>query len=295
MDLLSRLAPRPARRLLPGLVASTRLDHAPRRRSGLRYSSLALVRDAMPRSSRIRRHLPFAPVRCRPRQPRRRAGSAGSIVSCRRTRRRSSSRWTSRGSMCATDIPPNRLLAAEAAAASFIERQASTTRIGIVAFAGFAAIVQTPDDRRGGPARRRREPDDGRRTAIGSAILESSTRSRRSTTASPRARPTIAARRRPRPVPKGAYAPAIIVLLTDGANNAGPHPVDAAQQAAARGVRVYTIGYGTENPDSQRPPCRLAVHRARAGGKPGRRRASGISAAAAVAAADSGARSTRRR
>ena len=47
-------------------------------------------------------------------------------------------------SMCATDIPPNRLLAAEEAAASFIERQGSTTQIGIVAFAGFAEIVQAP-------------------------------------------------------------------------------------------------------------------------------------------------------
>jgi Ca-activated chloride channel family protein len=43
------------------------------------------------------------------------------------------------------------------------------------------------------------------------------------------------------------YAPDIIVLLTDGASNTGPRPLDAAQQAADRGVRVYTIGYGTAN------------------------------------------------
>jgi len=49
----------------------------------------------------------------------------------------------------------------------------------------------------------------------------------------------------PPPVPNGAYAPSIVVLLTDGASNAGPHPLDAAQQALDRGVRVYTIGYGT--------------------------------------------------
>jgi Ca-activated chloride channel family protein len=48
-------------------------------------------------------------------------------------------------------------------------------------------------------------------------------------------------------VPRGAYAPGIIVVLTDGVSNAGPLPVDAAQQAADRGVRVYTIGFGTEN------------------------------------------------
>jgi Ca-activated chloride channel family protein len=43
----------------------------------------------------------------------------------------------------------------------------------------------------------------------------------------------------------GAYAPSIIVLLTDGASNAGPFPLEAAQQAVDRGVRVYTIGFGT--------------------------------------------------
>ncbi|HLO31850.1 MAG TPA: VWA domain-containing protein, partial [Anaerolineales bacterium] len=41
------------------------------------------------------------------------------------------------------------------------------------------------------------------------------------------------------------YAPHIIVLLTDGASNAGPLPLTAAQQAVERGVRVYTIGFGT--------------------------------------------------
>jgi Ca-activated chloride channel family protein len=44
------------------------------------------------------------------------------------------------------------------------------------------------------------------------------------------------------------YEPDIIVLLTDGANTAGPRPVDAAQQAADRGIRVYTIGFGTLEP-----------------------------------------------
>jgi Ca-activated chloride channel family protein len=37
-------------------------------------------------------------------------------------------------------------------------------------------------------------------------------------------------------------------LLTDGANSQGPHPVDAAQQAADRQVRVFTIGFGTADP-----------------------------------------------
>jgi Ca-activated chloride channel family protein len=59
----------------------------------------------------------------------------------------------------------------------------------------------------------------------------------------------------PTPVPKGDYAPDIIVLLTDGDNNAGPDPISAAQQAADRGVRVYTIGFGTVNgPNTSQSP-----------------------------------------
>jgi Ca-activated chloride channel family protein len=44
------------------------------------------------------------------------------------------------------------------------------------------------------------------------------------------------------------YQPDIIVLLTDVANTAGPRPIDAAQQAADRRLRVYTIGFGTVEP-----------------------------------------------
>jgi Ca-activated chloride channel family protein len=152
-------------------------------------------------------------------------------------------------SMCATDIPPNRLLAAEAAAASFIARQGSTTQIGIVAFAGFAEIVQSPTTDQEVLLDVVQRLTTGRRTAVGSAILESldaiaeidKSVARSQTADSP---PDTA----PAPVPNGAYAAAIIVLLTDGASNAGPVPVEAAQQAAARGVRVYTIGFGTADP-----------------------------------------------
>ncbi len=54
----------------------------------------------------------------------------------------------------------------------------------------------------------------------------------------------------------GDYAPAIIVVLTDGASNAGADPSDAAQQAADRGLRVYTIGFGTAEGGGVDPGCR---------------------------------------
>ncbi len=241
--------------LLPCLVAA-RIWLLRRRRPGLRYSSLSLVHDALPGSSRLRRHLPFAlfvlalaslvVAMARPVDvisvP---AGRTTVILAMDVSR-----------SMCATDIPPNRLLAAEAAAASFIERQSSTTQIGIVAFAGFAEIVQSPTTDQEVLLDVVESLTTGRRTAVGSAILKSldaiaeidESVARSETDNSP-------AGAAPAPVPRGAYAPAIIVLLTDGASNAGTRPVDAAEQAAARGVRVYTIGFGTEDPGGRPPLC----------------------------------------
>ena len=243
--------------LLPVLVA-VRVWILRRRRSGLRYSSLSLVREALPGSSRIRRHLPFALfvlalaslviAMARPvaivSVP---AGQTTVILAMDVSR-----------SMCATDIPPNRLVAAEAAATSFIDRHGSTTQIGIVAFAGFAEIVQSPTTDQEVLFDVVQSLTTGRRTAIGSAILKSldaiaeidkSVAPSETEDSPPDAAPV--------PVPAGAYAPAIVVLLTDGANNAGPPPVVAAQQAAARGVRVYTIGFGTANPGGESPPCGL--------------------------------------
>jgi Ca-activated chloride channel family protein len=48
-----------------------------------------------------------------------------------------------------------------------------------------------------------------------------------------------------KPVPPGSYASAVIILLTDGQSNVGPDPIEAARIAAERGVRVYTVGFGT--------------------------------------------------
>ncbi|HET8784251.1 MAG TPA: VWA domain-containing protein [Candidatus Limnocylindrales bacterium] len=228
-----------------------------RRKPALRYSSVSLVRAAVGGSSRIRRHLPFAlfalglmslvVALARPVQvvnvP---AGRTTVILAIDVSR-----------SMCATDIAPNRLLAAEEAASSFIDRQSDSTQIGIVAFAGFAEVVQPPTTDQEVLLDVIESLTTGRRTAIGSAILESidaiSEVDDSVAPVEPGAGTTSPDM--PPPLPRGAYAPAIIVLLTDGASNAGPLPLDAASEAAARGVRTYTIGFGTDDPDSERPPC----------------------------------------
>jgi Ca-activated chloride channel family protein len=241
--------------VLPALVAAY-VWSLRRRRAGLRYSSLSLVQAAMPRSSRIRRHLPFALLVVALGSLVVALARPVSIVSVPAGRTTVILAMDVSRSMCAVDIAPNRLLAAEAAASAFIARQSSTTQIGIVAFAGFAEMVQAPTTDREVLFDLVGSLTTGRRTAIGSAILESIDAiaeidpgvARSVTDSSPPGSEPV-------PVPKGAYAPAIVVLLTDGVSNAGPLPEDAARQAAARGVRIYTIGFGTDDPGAQDPAC----------------------------------------
>jgi Ca-activated chloride channel family protein len=97
--------------------------------------------------------------------------------------------------------------------------------------------------------------DVGRRTAIGSGILKSiDAIAEINKNIAPSDASTTSTSVPPMPVPKGAYAPAIIIVLTDGVSNVGPLPTDAAQQAADRGIRVYTIGFGTASNESI-PQC----------------------------------------
>ena len=240
--------------IIPLLIAAYIWMLRRRRRYTVRYSSLTLVRAALPRFSRWRRHLPFAlfllaltslvVAMARP----------VAIVSVPTGQTTVILAMDVSRSMCATDIEPNRLEAAKAAALSFIQSQKSSTQISIVAFAGFAEVTLPPTNDQEALESAVASLTTGRRTAIGSGILKSldaiaevdKNVAPSVTDTSPGIAPT--------PVPKGAYAPDIIVLLTDGVNNAGPMPLDAAQQALDRGVRVYTIGFGTAN-GSEIPFC----------------------------------------
>jgi Ca-activated chloride channel family protein len=226
-----------------------------RRPSGARYSSLALIREAQPGSSRVRRHLPFALF----------LGAVAAlvlglarpvaIVTVPANQTTILLAIDVSRSMCSSDIPPSRLLAAEDAAAAFIQHQGSATRIGIVAFSGFAALIQPPTNDTEVLLDALDSLTTGRRTAIGSGLLAAlDAISEQDPSVAPAVidgRPGV----EPAPVAKGAYAPDIIVLLTDGVTNIGPLPEDAAQQAADRGVRVYTIGFGTADGGAFDPAC----------------------------------------
>jgi Ca-activated chloride channel family protein len=218
-----------------------------RRRFAVRFSSLSLVRAALPQRSRWRRFLPLALFLLALASLVVALGRPVTIVSVPTDQTTIILTIDVSRSMCSTDVKPNRLKAAEAAAVSFVQRQKSSTQIGVVAFAGFAELIQPP-------IRDQEVLQDaieslitGRRTAIGSGILKSLDAIAEVDKNVAPSTSDFSSGEQITPVPKGAYAPDIIVLLTDGASNVGPLPVDAAQQAVDRGVRIYTIGFGTPN------------------------------------------------
>jgi len=151
-------------------------------------------------------------------------------------------------SMLARDIAPNRLVAAQVAAKEFVAAQPSSVRLGLVQFGAFAAPTQPPGGRREDLMRALDllQPQYG--TAIGDAILASLR------TILPgddlqlhkaRARNASAGSSAVPPANGAEGASAAIILLTDGSNTVGTAPLRAAQIAAERGVRVYTVGVGT--------------------------------------------------
>jgi len=244
--------------LIPLLVALYIWMLRRKRKYAARYSSLSLVRAARPERSRWRQHLPFAffllaltsltTAMARPVAQVEVPLSRTTIILALDISR----------SMCATDVPPNRLTIAQEAALAFIDDQAAGTQIGIVAFARFAEIVVPPTNDKDALQRAVRSFTTSLGTAIGSATLKS-------IDAIAEVNPAVApsgvnlqpdagdpTQENPTPDPGGPdvanYQPDIIVLLTDGANSDGPFPLDAAQQAADRQVRVYTIGFGTADP-----------------------------------------------
>lgn len=215
-----------------------------RKRLAMRYSSLSLVREALPKSSSVRRHLPFALFALASASLVVALSRPVSIVSVPTGQVNIILALDVSRSMCSTDIAPNRLEAAKAAALSFVERQGFSTQIGVVAFAGFAELVQPPTSDQEVLQDAIESLITGRRTAIGSGILKAiDAIAEVDENVAPATRSLGDAQ--PTPVARGAYAPDIIVVLTDGVSNSGPLPLEAAQQAADRGIRVYTIGFGT--------------------------------------------------
>jgi Ca-activated chloride channel homolog len=228
--------------VFPLLYSAWWLTRRRRKRAVVRVTSIALVRSAAGGGSRWRRRVPagllllglavLAVGAARPQVTAAQVSSSATIMLA----------LDVSGSMCSTDVQPNRITAAEQSAGAFIKSQAGGPRIGLVAFAGTAVVLVPPtkDTQQLLTALRGLSVDGG--TAIGEGIIASLDSIAQ---VDPSVAPTGATARRN---PGSGYADDVIVVLTDGSNNRGVDPQAAARTAAQRGVRVYTIGYGTDNP-----------------------------------------------
>jgi Ca-activated chloride channel family protein len=239
-----------------------------RKKAALRYASLTMVKEALGAGQSLRRHIPpvlfllaliaMAIAIARP----------AAVVTLPSQHETVILAIDVSGSMRATDVQPNRLAAAQAAAKAFVAEQPRTTRIGVVSFAGTAAVVQAPTLSREDVVAAIDRFQLQRGTAVGSGLLVSlktifpdaefdlrSTNPRRDAAGESRRAGSALdpsrdpAKAPPKPVPPGSYGSAVIILLTDGQTTAGPDPIESARITADRGVRVYTVGVGT--PDGQ--------------------------------------------
>lgn len=234
-----------------------------RKRAALQYSGLAIVRQAMGRGSGWRRHVPplmfllalvaLVVGMARP----------STSISLPAQQRMVILAMDVSGSMRATDVEPTRMAAAQAAARAFIEAQPPSTRVGVVTFAGTAALVQPPTYTKDDLLAAIERFNFQRATAVGSGILVSlqtifpelefdlrSSDPRIDSSADPRRGRALGERKEPQeasaPVAPGSYQSAAIILLTDGQTTTGPDPIASARMAAERGVKVYTVGVGTD-------------------------------------------------
>lgn len=202
-----------------------------RHRYAVRFASLPMLERVIPRRPGWRRHLPATVVllalsllglaAARPelalRMPYDRATVMVAIdVS---------------GSMAATDVPPNRMEAAKAAASAFVEQLPDTMNVGVITFAGSSAVVAPPTTEHDEAQRLIESLSLGRGgTAIGEAVFSSVEQVQRMAAESET---------------DGDAVPTRVVLLSDGDNTSGRSPQQAAEAAVAAGLPVSTIAYGT--------------------------------------------------
>jgi Ca-activated chloride channel family protein len=225
-----------------------------RRRAAVRVTSIALVRAALPGRSRWSRLLPalllmlgFATLAVGAARPQATVPVASNSTTIMLAMDVS-------GSMCSTDVEPNRITVAQKAAISFIKAAAGGTKIGLVAFAGVAGQQVPPTTDTDKLIDAINNLSTARGTAIGSAILTSIDGiAAIDPTVAPSGVDAESAHR-------SGYAADVIVVLTDGANTQGVDPATASQVAAVRGIRVFTIGFGTTT------PTRMACTGQQAGG-----------------------------
>ncbi len=257
--------------VVPLLIAGYIFLLLRRRKAAFHYSNLALVKQAVQTLS-WRRHIPpalmlaaFALLLLAMARPSAEVSLPSRVATVMLAMDVS-------GSMRANDVNPSRIAAAQAAAKAYIKDQPRDVRIGIVAFAATALLVQTPTTDHAALTSAIDRFELQRGTAVGSGILVALStlfpldsfpinqfnssnfggygrwgnydfRDRYGGTAL--GERGTAPPKKHVPVEPGSYKNAVVILLTDGQTNAGYVPMDAARIASEYGVRVYTVGFGT--------------------------------------------------
>jgi Ca-activated chloride channel family protein len=246
--------------LLPLLVLGYLWLLKRRKKTAVAWSSLAVVKEAMGQQRLWKRHVPPALMLL--------ALAALIVAGSRPTavltlplvEQTVILAMDVSGSMRATDVEPNRLVASQNAAKAFIGELPRNVRVGVVSFAGTAAIVQPPTLSREDVVAAIDRFQLQRATAIGSGLILSlaaifpEAGIDLSQVTGERKMPRAIGETKPdkefTPVEPGSYASAAIILLTDGQRTTGPDSMDAAKMAADRGVKVYTVGIGTKEGDT---------------------------------------------
>ena len=218
--------------VIPLLIAAYIFATRRKNRRGMRFTNTSMLDVVVPKQSQWRRHLAvalsllslvtltaaFAQPSTQIDVPRERATVVIVIDASQ--------------SMQATDVAPNRLAAAKAAAIEFVQKIPDKYNVSVVSMAGNSSILVPPTLAHNTVenAINSIQLQDG--TAIGEGIYTA----------------LRALQQAPKdPNKPDSVAPGAIVMLTDGSNTAGRAPMQAAAEARTAKVPIYTIAYGTEN------------------------------------------------
>jgi Ca-activated chloride channel family protein len=255
---------------VPALVGIYVLALRRRKKHAVRYASLSLVREAIGPGQRLRRHVPPALFLLAMTAAIVAIARPSAVITLPSEQRIIVMAIDVSLSMRAADIEPTRFAAAKEAAKAFVKDQPKDVRIAVVSFAGTASVVQSPTHNHDDLVTAIDRLELQRHTATGSAIIVSLAAlfpddgidletilfgARPSPDGGrpgslDRARKGDREKKESGPVPPGSNQSAAIILLTDGRRTTGPDPLDAARMAAERGIRVYTVGFGTKEGSS---------------------------------------------
>ncbi len=244
--------------ILPLLVASYVLLLRRGNKNAVRYANLALLKSAITPGQKIRRHVPPALFLVALGVAIFSLARPAAIITLPSHRETIILAMDVSGSMRANDMEPQRISAAQAAAIEFVKDLPISARIGVVAFSTNAMTVQRPTQNRDEVIAAISRLVPQRYTAMGSGILTSLRNIFDEGTLDEEVRPDRGRGRGAplgegtpvqeefKPVPAGSLTSAVVILLTDGQTNMGADPIRAAKAAADRGVRVFTVGFGSE-------------------------------------------------